>query len=107
MPGLNFTQEDVDQNRLWYQHEETAEIKGHDSFRFTLSDLEHRTAAHTFFIAIHTPHRGQRSRSLSLRPFVSPLHKATPRLTDANLTAASEHKVTLNHIYLMLISRNC
>lgn len=60
-PGLNFTQDDVDQNRLWYQHDETAEVKGHDSFRFILSDLEHQTAAHTFFITIHTPHRGQRS----------------------------------------------
>ncbi|XP_075901306.1 FRAS1-related extracellular matrix protein 1b isoform X1 [Nelusetta ayraudi] len=58
-PGLNFTQEDVDQNRVWYQHRETAEVKGHDSFRFTLSDLEHQTPAHTFFITIHTPHRGE------------------------------------------------
>lgn len=63
--GQNFTQDDVEMNRLWYKHAAAANapgFKGHDSFRFTLSDLDNETPAQSFFISIHTVQKGQRSR---------------------------------------------
>ncbi|XP_070816237.1 FRAS1-related extracellular matrix protein 1b [Chaetodon trifascialis] len=55
----NFTQDDVEMNHLWYAHAAaTAGFKGHDSFRFTLSDLDNETPAQTFFISIHTVQKG-------------------------------------------------
>uniref|UniRef100_A0A8P4KJE7 Fras1 related extracellular matrix 1b n=1 Tax=Dicentrarchus labrax TaxID=13489 RepID=A0A8P4KJE7_DICLA len=57
----NFTQEDVEMNRLWYTHTATANaagFKGHDSFRFTLSDLDNESPPQTFFISVHTVQRG-------------------------------------------------
>ncbi|XP_041862088.1 FRAS1-related extracellular matrix protein 1b isoform X2 [Melanotaenia boesemani] len=59
--GRNFTQEDVDMNRLWYQHitaANTAGFKGYDSFRFTLSDMNHECPAQSFFISVRTMHKG-------------------------------------------------
>uniref|UniRef100_A0A3P8UIS6 Fras1 related extracellular matrix 1b n=1 Tax=Cynoglossus semilaevis TaxID=244447 RepID=A0A3P8UIS6_CYNSE len=57
--GQNFTQEDVEMNRLWYQHSTTAHhdpvgFKGHDSFRFTLTDLDNESPAQSFFISVRT-----------------------------------------------------
>ena len=63
--GQNFTQDDVEMNRLWYVHTaatSAAGFKGHDSFRFTLSDLDNETPTQSFFISVHTVHKGQRSR---------------------------------------------
>lgn len=60
--GQNFTQDDVDMNRLWYSHTTTssaAGFKGHDSFRFTLSDLDNEIPIQSFFISVHTVQRGQ------------------------------------------------
>lgn len=59
----NFTQDDVDLNRLWYQHAAPAArgFKGHDSFSFSLSDLDNETPAQSFFISINRPPKGQRS----------------------------------------------
>ncbi|XP_034438389.1 FRAS1-related extracellular matrix protein 1-like isoform X1 [Hippoglossus hippoglossus] len=57
----NFTQHDVELNRLWYQHNSNANaaaFKGHDSFRFTLSDLENESPAQSFFISVQTVHKG-------------------------------------------------
>ncbi|CAB1450533.1 unnamed protein product [Pleuronectes platessa] len=55
----NFTQLDVELNRLWYQHKANAAgFKGHDSFRFTLSDLENEAPAQSFFISVQTVHKG-------------------------------------------------
>lgn len=60
--GRNFTQDDVDANRLWYEHAaHAAGFKGHDSFRFSLSDLDNETPAQSFFISVHTVQKGQRS----------------------------------------------
>lgn len=60
-------------NRLWYEHAAHAGgFKGHDSFRFSLSDVDNETPAQSFFISVHTVQKGQRSRS-------SP----TPRHTEA------------------------
>ncbi|KAK2835081.1 hypothetical protein Q5P01_015565 [Channa striata] len=59
--GQNFTQDDVEMNRLWYKQAtatNTPGFKGHDSFRFTLSDLDNETPAQSFFISIHTVQKG-------------------------------------------------
>ncbi|XP_040896305.1 FRAS1-related extracellular matrix protein 1b isoform X2 [Toxotes jaculatrix] len=61
LSGQNFTQDDVEMNRLWYKHNiaaATSAFKGHDSFRFTLSDLDNESPAQTFFISIHTVLKG-------------------------------------------------
>uniref|UniRef100_A0A7N8XN69 Fras1 related extracellular matrix 1b n=1 Tax=Mastacembelus armatus TaxID=205130 RepID=A0A7N8XN69_9TELE len=71
--GQNFTQDDVEMNRLWYRHVAAAGtpgFKGHDSFRFTLSDLDNDTPAQSFFIAVHTVHKGDielHSKAVHLR----------------------------------------
>uniref|UniRef100_A0A3Q1IU48 C-type lectin domain-containing protein n=1 Tax=Anabas testudineus TaxID=64144 RepID=A0A3Q1IU48_ANATE len=71
--GQNFTQDTVEMNRLWYKHTagaNTPGFKGHDSFRFTLSDLANETPAQSFFISIHTLHKGDimlRSKAVHLR----------------------------------------
>ncbi|XP_067085731.1 FRAS1-related extracellular matrix protein 1b [Osmerus mordax] len=57
-PGQNFTQDDVELNRLWYTHATSAGFKGHDSFRFVLSDLDHESPQHSFFISVRTVQRG-------------------------------------------------
>lgn len=52
-------------NRLWYAHvveASAAGFKGHDSFRFVLSDLDNETPPQSFFISIHTVQKGQRSQ---------------------------------------------
>uniref|UniRef100_A0A3P9DAJ0 Fras1 related extracellular matrix 1b n=1 Tax=Maylandia zebra TaxID=106582 RepID=A0A3P9DAJ0_9CICH len=59
--GQNFTQGDVEMNRLWYQHTaatNAAGFKGHDSFRFTLSDLDNESPAQSFFISVHVMQKG-------------------------------------------------
>ncbi|KAM4629862.1 FRAS1-related extracellular matrix protein 1b [Polymixia lowei] len=56
--GQNFTQEDVEMNHLWYTHIATAGFKGHDSFRFYLSDLDNESPAQSFFISVRTVHKG-------------------------------------------------
>ncbi|XP_035763480.1 FRAS1-related extracellular matrix protein 1-like [Neolamprologus brichardi] len=59
--GQNFTQGDVEMNRLWYQHTaatNAAGFKGHDSFRFTLSDLDNESPAQIFFISVHVVQKG-------------------------------------------------
>ncbi|KAG7514301.1 FRAS1-related extracellular matrix protein 1-like [Solea senegalensis] len=61
--GQNFTQDDVEMNRLWYGHDPgataaTAGFRGHDSFRFTLSDLDNESPAQSFFISVHTVQKG-------------------------------------------------
>ncbi|XP_051929938.1 FRAS1-related extracellular matrix protein 1b isoform X2 [Hippocampus zosterae] len=62
--GHNFTQDDVDANRLNYtprrrgDGDDDGEFRGHDSFRFSLSDLEHQSSAHTFSIAISGARKG-------------------------------------------------
>uniref|UniRef100_A0A3B5APF7 FRAS1-related extracellular matrix protein 1-like n=1 Tax=Stegastes partitus TaxID=144197 RepID=A0A3B5APF7_9TELE len=53
--GQNFTQDDVEMNRLWYRHTAAASaagFKGHDSFRFTLSDRDNESPPQSFFISV-------------------------------------------------------
>ncbi|XP_049585835.1 FRAS1-related extracellular matrix protein 1b isoform X4 [Syngnathus scovelli] len=59
--GQNFTQDDVDANRLSYmpgERTDAAGFKGHDGFSFSLSDLEHQSSLHTFSINISAAHKG-------------------------------------------------
>ncbi|KAF0041616.1 hypothetical protein F2P81_005148 [Scophthalmus maximus] len=58
--GRNFTQDDVEMNRLWYKHaaDSAAAFKGHDSFRFTLSDLDNESPAQSFFVSVRTVQKG-------------------------------------------------
>uniref|UniRef100_A0A3B3ZBH1 Cadherin domain-containing protein n=1 Tax=Periophthalmus magnuspinnatus TaxID=409849 RepID=A0A3B3ZBH1_9GOBI len=74
-PGQNFTQTDVEMNRIRYVHQrkDHAEVtgvapglKGHDSFRFILSDRTNETPLQTFYISIRTMERGP--LQLSTRP---------------------------------------
>uniref|UniRef100_A0A8C7RB87 Fras1 related extracellular matrix 1b n=1 Tax=Oncorhynchus mykiss TaxID=8022 RepID=A0A8C7RB87_ONCMY len=56
--GQNFTQEDVEFNRLWYAHTTGTGFKGHDSIRFTLSDLDNESPPQSFFISVRTIQKG-------------------------------------------------
>ncbi|KAM3915026.1 FRAS1-related extracellular matrix protein 1-like [Leptodactylus fuscus] len=56
--GMNFTQEDVDMNEIWYFHTLILGCKGHDSFRFYVTDGEHNMAPQTFFISILNLEKG-------------------------------------------------
>uniref|UniRef100_A0A3B5AP52 FRAS1-related extracellular matrix protein 1-like n=1 Tax=Stegastes partitus TaxID=144197 RepID=A0A3B5AP52_9TELE len=59
--GQNFTQDDVEMNRLWYRHTAAASaagFKGHDSFRFTLSDRDNESPPQSFFISVQMVQKG-------------------------------------------------
>ncbi|XP_077132985.1 FRAS1-related extracellular matrix protein 1-like isoform X2 [Ranitomeya variabilis] len=56
--GMNFTQEDIDVNHIWYFHTIILGCKGHDSFRYSVTDGEHNTAPKTFFISILNIEKG-------------------------------------------------
>ncbi|XP_016295777.1 FRAS1-related extracellular matrix protein 1-like [Sinocyclocheilus anshuiensis] len=58
-PGQNFTQEDVEMNRLWYTHTTVSGFKGHDRFHFVLSDGENTTPPQSFFISVRTVQKGE------------------------------------------------
>ncbi|KAG7487845.1 hypothetical protein MATL_G00027620 [Megalops atlanticus] len=57
-PNQNFTQEDVEMNRLWYFHTTLQGVKGHDSFRFILSDVDSESPSQSFFISLRTVQKG-------------------------------------------------
>lgn len=50
--GLNFTQDDVNQNLIRYQHRGELGTKGIDRFRFTVTDGQYRTGKETFRIVV-------------------------------------------------------
>ncbi|XP_060735779.1 FRAS1-related extracellular matrix protein 1b [Tachysurus vachellii] len=56
--GHNFTQDDVEMNRLLYKHTTFSGLKGHDRFQFFLSDRENETPPQSFFIAVQTVQKG-------------------------------------------------
>nr|DBA17788.1 TPA: hypothetical protein GDO54_016111 [Pyxicephalus adspersus] len=56
--GMNFTQEDIDLNHIWYFHTTILGCKGHDSFRFYLSDGEYSSPPETFYISILNLEKG-------------------------------------------------
>uniref|UniRef100_A0A3Q3W4W6 Calx-beta domain-containing protein n=1 Tax=Mola mola TaxID=94237 RepID=A0A3Q3W4W6_MOLML len=49
MAGQNFTQDELEMNPLWVT---AAGFKGHDSFSFSLSDLDNETPTQSFFISV-------------------------------------------------------
>ncbi|XP_030062909.1 FRAS1-related extracellular matrix protein 1 isoform X2 [Microcaecilia unicolor] len=57
-PGMNFTQEDVDMNRVWYSHTAVLGSKGYDSFHFYVTDGEHRSPPESFYISIKNTDKG-------------------------------------------------
>ncbi|KAI4899055.1 hypothetical protein NFI96_009052 [Prochilodus magdalenae] len=56
--GQNFTQEDVEMNRLWYKHTNFSGFKGHDRFHFFLTDGDNQTPPQSFFISVHMVPKG-------------------------------------------------
>ncbi|KAG7327532.1 hypothetical protein KOW79_009138 [Hemibagrus wyckioides] len=56
--GQNFTQDDVEMNRLLYKHTTFSGFKGHDRFHFFLSDRDNETPPLSFFIAVQTVQKG-------------------------------------------------
>ncbi|XP_053368460.1 FRAS1-related extracellular matrix protein 1b [Clarias gariepinus] len=56
--GQNFTQDDVEMNRLFYKHTTFSGFKGHDRFHFFLSDRENETPPQSFFITVQTVQKG-------------------------------------------------
>ncbi|XP_015232054.1 PREDICTED: FRAS1-related extracellular matrix protein 1-like [Cyprinodon variegatus] len=58
--GQNFTQEQVEMNQVWYHHRaSSAGFRGHDSFRFILSDVDNESPTQSFMISIRTVNRGE------------------------------------------------
>ncbi|KAI5101073.1 fras-related extracellular matrix protein 1b isoform X1 [Silurus meridionalis] len=56
--GQNFTQDDIEMNRLLYKHTNFSGFKGHDRFHFFLSDSDNETPSQGFFIAVQTVQKG-------------------------------------------------
>ncbi|XP_061834466.1 FRAS1-related extracellular matrix protein 1b [Nerophis lumbriciformis] len=87
--GQNFTQDDVDMNRLWYAHAAAANasgFKGHDSFRFSLSDLDNSGPPQSFFISVHTVHKG----NISLASRAVPLAEGQRVVLNTDFLLASD-----------------
>ncbi|XP_053105510.1 FRAS1-related extracellular matrix protein 1-like isoform X2 [Hemicordylus capensis] len=57
-PGMNFTQDDVDMNRLWYFHTSILVPESHDSFRFYVTDGQHSLPPESFYIFIQSVDKG-------------------------------------------------
>ncbi|KAM8930128.1 FRAS1-related extracellular matrix protein 1-like [Pelodytes ibericus] len=57
-PAMNFTQEDVDMNRVWYFHTIILGCKGHDSFRFYVTDGDNHSPAESFYITVSNLEKG-------------------------------------------------
>nr|XP_006002762.1 PREDICTED: FRAS1-related extracellular matrix protein 1-like [Latimeria chalumnae] len=57
-PGMNFTQEDVDMNRLWYLHTTIMGCKGHDSFHFYVTDGDNNSPSESFYISVKNLDKG-------------------------------------------------
>ncbi|XP_018409339.1 PREDICTED: FRAS1-related extracellular matrix protein 1-like [Nanorana parkeri] len=57
-PGMNFTQEDVDMNHIWYFHTTVLGCRGRDSLRFHLTDGEHGSPPETFHLSILNLEKG-------------------------------------------------
>ncbi|XP_023194698.1 FRAS1-related extracellular matrix protein 1-like isoform X1 [Xiphophorus maculatus] len=58
--GQNFTQEQVEMNRVWYHHRTSSVgFRGQDSFRFILSDEDNKSPIQSFLISIRTVDSGE------------------------------------------------
>ncbi|XP_060629597.2 FRAS1-related extracellular matrix protein 1-like isoform X2 [Anolis sagrei] len=57
-PGMNFTQDDVDINRLWYFHTNILIPESHDSFRFYVTDGQNSSPPGSFYMFIKSMEKG-------------------------------------------------
>ncbi|XP_059839500.1 FRAS1-related extracellular matrix protein 1b [Hypanus sabinus] len=57
-PGMNFSQEDIDMNRLWYLHTTIVGSTGRDSFRFHVTDGDHSSPSQNFLISLKNMKKG-------------------------------------------------
>ncbi|XP_048351926.1 FRAS1-related extracellular matrix protein 1-like isoform X3 [Sphaerodactylus townsendi] len=57
-PGMNFTQDDIDMNHLWYFHTSILVPESHDSFRFYVTDGQNTSPVESFYIFIKTVNKG-------------------------------------------------
>ncbi|XP_043941471.1 FRAS1-related extracellular matrix protein 1-like isoform X2 [Protopterus annectens] len=56
--GMNFTQEDVDMNQIWYRHIPNQDLKRHDGFHFFVTDGENNSPSEIFYISIKMSEKG-------------------------------------------------
>ncbi|XP_069794621.1 FRAS1-related extracellular matrix protein 1b [Narcine bancroftii] len=57
-PGMNFSQEDIDMNRLWYLHTTIVGSTSHDSFRFHVTDGDNTSLSKNFYISLKNMKKG-------------------------------------------------
>ncbi|XP_072853809.2 FRAS1-related extracellular matrix protein 1 isoform X1 [Pogona vitticeps] len=57
-PGMNFTQDNVDMNCLWYFHTNILAPESHDSFRFYVTDGQNSSPPESFYIFIKSMEKG-------------------------------------------------
>ncbi|KAJ7332654.1 hypothetical protein JRQ81_014834, partial [Phrynocephalus forsythii] len=57
-PGMNFTQDDVDLNCLWYFHTNILAPESHDNFRFYVTDGQNSSPPEGFYILIKSMDKG-------------------------------------------------
>ncbi|XP_051866646.1 FRAS1-related extracellular matrix protein 1b [Pristis pectinata] len=57
-PGMNFSQEDIDMNRLWYLHTTIVGSTGHDSFRFHVTDGDNSSPSQNFYVSLKNTKKG-------------------------------------------------
>ncbi|KAH0618554.1 hypothetical protein JD844_017886 [Phrynosoma platyrhinos] len=57
-PGMNFTQDDVDMNCLWYFHTSILIPESHDSFRFYVTDGQNTSPPRSFYMFIKSMGKG-------------------------------------------------
>ncbi|XP_072367081.1 FRAS1-related extracellular matrix protein 1b [Scyliorhinus torazame] len=57
-PGMNYSQEDVDMNRIWYLHTTIVGSKGQDSFRFHVTDGDSTSPSQNFYISLKNMKKG-------------------------------------------------
>lgn len=99
-PGQNFTQEDVELNRLWYTHTSLSGFKGHDRFMFYLSDQDNPSPPESFFISVLTPQRGD--ISVVIKP-VSLMEGERVVLTTDHLLASDSGSPSEELIYVVSV----
>ncbi|XP_067846389.1 FRAS1-related extracellular matrix protein 1b isoform X2 [Heptranchias perlo] len=57
-PGMNYSQEDIDMNRVWYLHTTIVGSRGHDSFRFHVTDGDNSSPSQNFYISLKNMKKG-------------------------------------------------
>ncbi|KAK3561937.1 hypothetical protein QTP86_019060, partial [Hemibagrus guttatus] len=97
--GQNFTQDDVEMNRLLYKHTTFDGFKGHDRFHFFLSDRDNETPPQSFFIAVQTIQKGG-AKVRCLNRFLPP-NECDIALITKPMTISEGERVVLTTDILM------